>query len=566
MPRGVRTLVVGVPEWPVVAAGARPAEATVVVEGNQVVAVSVAARAEGVRPGLRRREAQARCPEVAVVPADPGRDVREFEPVVAAVSELCPQLETIRPGWCAIPTRGPSRYFGGDTALARRVQAAAQAAVGPRGAVRAGVADGRFAAELAALGAGDGDTPTTHSGCSYAAYNRTATTSSSSGGGAAPVVVPAGDSPAWLAPLPVGLLGRADGAVPADLVDLFSRLGLRTLGALAALPRKEVVARFGPPGVTAHRLASGEDERPFRRAPPPADLAVEETFDPAVERLDTAAFAARSLADELQRRLRERGEACTRLLVVAETEHGERLERRWRHDPSSTARAVADRVRWQLEGWLQGSTAGQARPTAGIARLRLVPDEVVAATGTQLRLWGQGTVAPDRVDRAVARLVGLLGPEAVTVPEWRGGRHAGEQVATVPTAAVDLTGERTGAAPPPATRDPDRPPWPGRLPAPSPTVVFDDTQRPPAEVIDEAGTPVRVDGRALLSAPPAGLRVAGGRRQRITAWAGPWPVVERWWEPTARRRQARFQVVTDDGSAYLLVLEGGRWAVAAAYD
>ena len=52
----------------------------------------------------------------------------------------------------------------------------------------------------------------------------------------------------------------------------------------------------------------------------------------------------------------------------------------------------------------------------------------------------------------------------------------------------------------------------------------------------------------------------------ITAWAGPWPVTERWWDPAHARRQARFQLVTDDGSAWLAVVQDGRWLIEASYD
>ena len=52
----------------------------------------------------------------------------------------------------------------------------------------------------------------------------------------------------------------------------------------------------------------------------------------------------------------------------------------------------------------------------------------------------------------------------------------------------------------------------------------------------------------------------------ITSWAGPWPVDERWWDPERHSRRARFQVVTDDGIARLVVLERGRWSITATYD
>ncbi|PZS21431.1 MAG: hypothetical protein DLM54_04395, partial [Acidimicrobiales bacterium] len=62
----VRTLVVWCPDWPVTAAGVSPEAAAVVVSANRVVACSQVARAHGVRSGLLRREAQARCPDLAV--------------------------------------------------------------------------------------------------------------------------------------------------------------------------------------------------------------------------------------------------------------------------------------------------------------------------------------------------------------------------------------------------------------------------------------------------------------------------------------------------------------------
>jgi protein ImuB len=52
----------------------------------------------------------------------------------------------------------------------------------------------------------------------------------------------------------------------------------------------------------------------------------------------------------------------------------------------------------------------------------------------------------------------------------------------------------------------------------------------------------------------------------VTGWTGPWPADERWWDPGASRRRARFQVTTAGGTAYLLAVEGGRWHIEAVYD
>src|SRR5215217_5332604 len=128
-----RTVVVWCPDWPVAAAGAPPDSLTAVVHANRVVACSGAARAEGVRPGLRRREAQGRCPELELLAHDPARDARAFEPVLAAVEQLTPWVEVLQPGECAFPARGAARYHGGEPALAVTVTAAVHAAVAGRG-------------------------------------------------------------------------------------------------------------------------------------------------------------------------------------------------------------------------------------------------------------------------------------------------------------------------------------------------------------------------------------------------------------------------------------------------
>lgn len=517
----VRTLVVRCADWPIVAAGVALDVPAAVFHANRVMATSPAARAHDIVRHQRRREAQSCCPSLVVLDHDPARDARAFEPIVATLDALTPRVEITLPGQVAFPTRGPSRFFGGDEALVARAQIIVSDALAGRGPVRVGVADGPFAAALAARAA----RPT--------------------------AVVPPGDTPAFLASLPMATLDRP------ELVDVLGRLGLRTLGALAALPAPDVLARFGWEGQAAWRLAGGLDEHPPALAPPPADLTVSVELDPPADTVAPAAFLARGLAEELHQRLWSRGSACTRVVIGAETEHGEKLERVWRAEGTLTAAAIADRLRWQLDGWLQGSA--RHRPTAGISRLWLTPDEVVPAGGRQLGFWGSDAATTDRASRAVARVQGLLGVGSVAVPEWRGSRDPATQIALVEAEAVDLTAERPGAH-----RDRVLGPWPGRLPTPSPAWVHGEPVD--AEVVDAAGEPVLVSGRGALSATPLRLSVAGGAWTDVLAWAGPWPLDERWWDTARRRRRARLQLVTADGQARLLTLESGRWHVEATYD
>jgi protein ImuB len=163
-----------------------------------------------------------------------------------------------------------------------------------------------------------------------------------------------------------------------------------------------------------------------------------------------------------------------------------------------------------------------------------------------------------------------MGPGSVRVPEWRGGRDPGECLALVP--CVRRAGDGSDVSAPAVLAATDGPPWPGALPGPLPAAVHVDPVS--VEVRDASGQMVAVDGRGVLSAPPhllssppgPGGSAARGAGDRVVAWAGPWPLDERWWDPERRRRSARLQVVTADGAARLVVLEGGVWRVAATYD
>jgi protein ImuB len=478
-----------------------------------VRACSEDARKEGVTRGMRRREAEARCPEAVCVDADEPNEARTFEVVARAIEAFTPRVVLERPGRCEFPTRGPARYFGGDELLAERVHDAVAAELGDDADVRIGIADGAFTAWCAARKG---------------------------------AVVPSAASAAFLAPWPVTALG--DDA----LADLLNRLGLRTLGDVAALPLDSVIARFGNEGRAFHELARGVDPGPAVLETPPPDLVEQIELDPPAERVDQAAFAAKGLADRLLDQLAARGLACTRVLIEAETEHGERLTRCWRADRELTPRALSERVRWQLDGWI---TTGET--TAGIALLRLAPDEVAPAHGRQLGFWGGDQLTHDRADRAFGRVQGLLGYDAVVTAVPQGGRTPAEQVRWVPWGEA-----REAVLPLDAA-------WPGSLPAPYPARVFDPPL--PAEVVDEHGAAMRVSGRGEQLVAPARLTCAalpnGGGAVR--AWAGPWAHDVRWWDMHARQRCVRWQLVVGspgDEIACVVVIEGGRAGVEAVYD
>lgn len=484
--------------------------------------------------GHRRREAQACCPQLHIVGDDPARDSRGFDPVVRAVAALVPRVEVAQPGTLTFLARGPSRYFGGDEAMAARITATATAAMGEpvldgalarAGGFGMGVADGRFAAGIAARRAARRGVP---------------------------VVVPSGRvaTAEFLAPLTVRMLSLVAG-LDSELVHLLGRLGVHRLGELAALPAADVLARFGHPGAFAHTLAGGGDDRLPGTVEPPPGRQVQRVFDEPVQHTDVVVFVARQLAGELVGALGAGGQVCTRLVVIAQTEHGEHSERAWYRPAGLSTAAMVERVRWQLDAWVQHEAL-----TAGVTLLRLEPAEVRADDGVQLGLWGGRTEADEWAARAVARLVTLAGEQQVLVPASAGGRQPADAYTWVPACTADLTDPTPRLAAQPG-------PWPGSLPAPSPAIVHAD---PLALVVLAAdGAAVQVTGRGFVSSPPVSVQLPGASAEQVVAWAGPWPVEERWWDPGRSRRAARFQLLTSSGRLLLAAIESQRWQLVADY-
>lgn len=504
-----RCLVLWFPDWPVtawrLAEDAPTSGAVAVVEANQVVACSTEARAEGVRQGQRRREAQSRCPQLTVVGADHGRDEREFAPLVTMVEQVAPGVQPIRPGLCAVLVRGPARYYGGE----RQAAAVLLAGIGELGidGGRAGVADGIFTAEQAAR---DAD----------------------------PIlVVPPGAAADYLAPLPVGRLGDD------ELSSLLPRLGIRRLGDFAAMDAGQVRDRFGDRGVRLHDLAGGRDSRPVTPRIPPPELVRQVDFEPPLALAEQVAFSVRATAEEFVTGLAAQHLVCTEVRVTLLAEEGEHCERVWLHPSCFDAAAVVDRVRWQLQA-SAGSVIG-----SGVVRARLEPVAVDAVAHHAPGLFGAGT--DEKVHHVLSRVQAMLGHEGVLTPAVGGGRWLAQRQVLVPW------GDRTILR-----QSPDRP-WPGSLPDPLPATVF--PQRRRVEVRDADGVAVGLDDRLLLTGTPAVLKV-GAARLQLAGWAGPWPVTERGWDPGRASSGCRFQVADDTGGAWLLVLDTDGWWAEGRYD
>ncbi|WP_293771098.1 DNA polymerase Y family protein [uncultured Corynebacterium sp.] len=518
------------PDWPVQAVRLERPEGSVAAAAPVAIArqyrievCDAAARAVGVRRGMRVRQAQAVCPELDVVDANSERDGVVFAAIADSLDDVASSIEVLRPGLVAVDAAAAGRFHGSeDRALEMLIDAAARAGVD----MRIGVAD-----ELA-----------------------TALIAARHGGG---VVVPAGGSCAFLEQQPVGVLAaEVSLEVDAALVEHLVRLGVRRLGELAALPLGQVTTRFGGPGRRAHQIACAVPDRRVAPELPAAELAVTLLPEDPIERVDAAAFAARQLAARLHDRLAAVGLACLRLQVVAELEGGTRLERVWRTRDALSEDATADRVRWQLDGWLSQARAAE---TGGIVGLELNPIDVAVPAADEL--FGR-KASDEQVRRVIARVQSQLGTDKVLAPRAAGGRGIAERVEFVPY------GEERDPAP--------RGTWPGRIPAPLPARLGGGIHHPASRMrlIDAAGAPIVVTAEALLSGEPYAA-AWGSRKYLVAGWAGPWPVDEAWWRgggtgSGTESRIARLQLVgqaTDEDiqRAWLLAWQRGSWRVEAAY-
>nr|WP_254069219.1 DNA polymerase Y family protein [Herbiconiux sp. VKM Ac-2851] len=582
-------MVLWCPDWPVAATaeveGLTLDDPIAVIEKGLVYACSEGARADGVRRGLRLREAQARSPRLRDFPYDPVHVNRAFEPLISALEEMSPNVQVMRAGSCALRARGPKRFYGSEHAAALAfLERFAELGVTE---ARVGVADGLFAAEQAARLPG-------------VDLIR---------------IVPEGASPEFLARLPLQLLAEE------ELCALLWRLGIRTLGDFARLPAEDVRSRFGEPGARAHERASGTDpRRVIPRVPPEVRESVN-AFEPPLERIDQITFSIRAEADRFVGDLAAARLVCTELRIEIATERGEVRERTWLHPRWFGASDVVDRVRWQLQG---GSTI-ESTLSAPVVRVRLTAETVDDSARHETGLWGTGS--EERIHHGLSRVQSIVGHEGVLTASIGGGRSPRERQLLVPwgdrpatpaapgrtaptmprtaPAAVAAPSTRLALAgaeamigfPAPGTtgtagstgatgrsasvrpasaggrrRGPkssagaEVAPWPGSLPPPLPTTVFE--HRRQVLLVTGRNELVDVDDSGELVGVPARFSpdVSGRSLRPVQAWAGPWPVSERWWDSRKARRVDRLQLVDADGVAWLLALDRHLWWAEARYD
>jgi len=270
------------------------------------------------------------------------------------------------------------RLWGAEERMVARInEALAPVLPGPP---RAGIAGTGFAAGIAAMHAEQGGSPT---------------------------LVPPGDDERFLAPYPAKLLTKDP-----DIRARLARFGLRTIGAVAELPRSSLVARFGDEGARLHARAHGEETERFRPRKTPERMALGLPLDPPAEGLDALRFVLRRLSATLADQLAARGQAAgmARLAVTHDlafarrgTAEVLRFEQRF-PEPTADAEAIERLLYARLEG---------SPPPAAVARLELELGLVEAARGQQLPLFTPQAARGARLEWQLARLAIAFGADRV---------------------------------------------------------------------------------------------------------------------------------------------------------
>jgi protein ImuB len=205
-----------------------------------------------------------------------------------------------------------------------------------------------------------------------------------------------------LAPLRVGVLD-----ISAEHAATFGDWGIRTLGELAALPEKELVARLGQEGKRLRQLARGELLHLFVPMEPEFRLEECMELDTPVELLESLLFVVSVMLEQLILRATARVLALASITVALSLEGGAIHTRTVRPALPSN-----DRQMWIKLLHLDLEAHPPAAAILGIA----LSAEPGSTSKVQLGLFSPQLPEPMRLDVTLARIRALVGEDRVGRP------------------------------------------------------------------------------------------------------------------------------------------------------
>ena len=345
---------------------------------RRVWQLSPLARRAGVKPGMTVSQAIGLCPALKLCEPDPVHYDAQFSRLLAALGQVSPVIEPAELGRAYMGTDGLGRLFGSPQQIVEEIQMRSaecgmrnfsegsfaspnshlhSALRIPHSALRVGWGKGKFVSWVAA--------------------------SRAKPGGA--VIVRSGEEGKFLSAQPLAAL-----PLDTDTHRRLRQLGIRTLGALAALPEEAIVSQFGRAGRRLWLLAAGRiAERVVGRVAPEPIVAALAFFSAVGER----ELLVHALDRLIERALRDPRRSGWRVQVVrarAELEHGASwLVEATLKDPSADRERIAAPLKTQLE----------RSPPAGAVE-RLVVEFTAFVPGTaELQLFARDAQAAARAGR-----------------------------------------------------------------------------------------------------------------------------------------------------------------------
>ena len=324
---------------------------------RRVWQLSSLARRAGVKTGMTVSQAIGVCPALKLCEPDPVHYDGEFSRLLAALSQVSPVIEPAELGRTFVGTDGLEGMYGAPEAIIEEIQlriADCGLRIGSSGvesAIRVGWGRGKFVSWVAATRAQPGHA----------------------------VLVRPGEERKFLASQPLAVL-------PLDLYThrRLRQLGLKTLGALAALPEEAVVSQFGAPGRRLWRLAAGRVSEPVVGQVAPEPIVAALTFYSPVAGRELLELALDRLIDRALKDPRRIGWRVQAVRACAGLEHGASwLAAVTLKDPSADRDRIAAPLKTQLE----------RSPPAGAVE-RLVVEFTAFAPGTEeLQLFARDAAA-----------------------------------------------------------------------------------------------------------------------------------------------------------------------------
>ena len=510
-------------------------------EKKRVRAVSLAAGKLRLRAGMTESEARAMCADLITLPWDDVTIARAVTKASAAFVAASPQVTPVNgaPGLWWIGAGGFDAV-GGERALLLALREIAQR-IHP--GARVAIADSCVAA-------------------------RAATWDSAPGSAASGPIIPTGGCAAYLADVPLALIPMDD-----ELRDTLHALGLRTAGMLASLSADDVERRWGDVGLSAWRLARGEDRRRPVLSRADAQRTVSAELSMSADSMEPILFLVRPALERLVTELAAEGRAVAALAITLTLDdaNGALPSNGRAHTVTREvrpARPVArvaplfEQCRSLLASWPL---------TAPVSAVSVSIAATAVATGEQGDLLHTGWRDTAAAEAAFFRLRAELGTESVVRPVARDEHRVDKAGAWVEVSEVENDERLTKGR---IIR---------RLPQAASSAARAIHERPRqggvlgkvSEAVEEQVSSDRhaVALRLLESPEPADVEFADGKpcalwwrggRLTLTSANGPERLAGDWWKEKYERDYWRCR--TSEPSELLLYMEQGAWWVQGWYD